>query len=160
MDRDHLIDLFSEFGPVALRRMFSGYGVVADDVNFALVLRNTVLFRVDDLTRPRFEAEGSKPFQYDARGKTVTVNSYWQLPERFYDDPEELAVWARQAVEVAKRVAATKADAARKPRRSKRPVSKAAVCDVKSSKEKSTPAPRKKAVAKSAGRKKAGPRKS
>lgn len=126
MDRDFLIDLFSEFGPVALRRMFSGYGVVADDVNFALVLRGAVLLKVDDMTRARFEAEGSKPFQYDARGKTVTVNSYWYLPERLYDEPEELALWAREAVEVAKRAAVKKTVAKKTSTKSRIPKVRAA----------------------------------
>ena len=34
----------------------------------------------------------------DPEAKTVTVNSYWQLPARLYDDPEELADWARAAL--------------------------------------------------------------
>jgi len=108
MDRDYLIDLFSDFGPVVLRRMFSGYGIVADGVNFAMALRAGVIFRVDDLTIPRYEAEGAKPFQYETRNKTVVVKSYRHLPERLYDDPEELAVWAREAVGAAKRAAAKK----------------------------------------------------
>ena len=40
--------------------------------------------RADEQTIPRFEAEGSKPFQYQTRARTVTVLSYWQLPERLY----------------------------------------------------------------------------
>ncbi len=39
MDRDFLIDLFADFGPVTIRRMFSGFGISADGVNFALALR-------------------------------------------------------------------------------------------------------------------------
>ncbi|CAN5261260.1 hypothetical protein BH10PSE11_BH10PSE11_02530 [soil metagenome] len=108
MDRDYLIDLFSEFGPVVLRRMFSGYGVVADGVNFAMALRAGIIFRVDDLTIPRYDAEGAKPFQYETRNKSVVVKSYRHLPERLYDDPEELAAWAREAVGAAKRAAAKK----------------------------------------------------
>ncbi len=92
MDRDYLIDLFSEFGPVVLRRMFSGYGIFADGVNFAMALRAGIIFRVDEMTIPRYEAEGAKPFQYETRNKTVVVKSYRHLPERLYDDPEELAV--------------------------------------------------------------------
>lgn len=111
MDRDYLIDLFSEFGPVVLRRMFSGYGIVADGVNFAMALRAGVIFRVDDLTIPRYEAEGAKPFQYETKNKTVVVKSYRHLPERLYDDPEELAAWAREAVGAAKRAAAKKSGA-------------------------------------------------
>ncbi len=106
MDRDDLIDLFSEFGPVVLRRMFSGYGIVADGVNFAMALRAGIIFRVDDLTIPRYDAEGAKPFQYETKNKTVIVKSYRHLPERLYDDPEELAAWAREAVGAAKRAAA------------------------------------------------------
>ena len=29
MDRDFLLDLFSDFGPVTIRRMFSGFGISA-----------------------------------------------------------------------------------------------------------------------------------
>ena len=91
MDRDFLLDLFAAFGPVTLRRMFSGFGISADEVNFALALRSGVYLRADDHTIAKFEAEGCKPFQYATRARTVTVRSYWQLPERLYDDPDELA---------------------------------------------------------------------
>jgi DNA transformation protein len=116
MDREALAELFAELGPVTIRRMFSGYGISVDGVTFALALRGTVLLKVDDATRPRFETEGSKPFQYEARGRAVTVGSYWSLPERLYDDPEELARWARDAIAVAHRLAAAKAA---KPRRTR-----------------------------------------
>ena len=82
MDRDFLIDLFADFGPVTIRRMFSGFGISADGTNFALALRGGLYLRADEQTIPQFEAEGSKPFQYQTRAKTVTVGSYWQLPER------------------------------------------------------------------------------
>jgi DNA transformation protein len=131
MDRDHLIDLFSEFGPVVLRRMFSGYGISADGVNFAMALRGGLIFRVDGVTIPRYDAEGAKPFQYDTREKTVVVSSYRHIPERLYDDPEELTVWAREAVEAAKR-AAGKKSAAKK--RTTRQVAKPVRAAVRSSK--------------------------
>ncbi|MEA2912599.1 MAG: transformation protein [Bradyrhizobium sp.] len=108
MDRDFLIDLFSDFGPVTIRRMFSGFGISADGTNFALALRGGLYFRADGETIPRFEAEGSQPFQYQTRTKTVTVGSYWQLPARLYDDPEELTVWARAALAAAQRAALAK----------------------------------------------------
>lgn len=109
MDRDFLLDLFAGFGPVTLRRMFSGYGVSRDGINFALVLRGGIYFRADERTIPQFEAEGAKPFQYTARGKTVTLGSYWQLPERLYDDVDELATWARDAFEAARQAQILKA---------------------------------------------------
>jgi DNA transformation protein len=114
MDRDFLIDLFADFGPVTIRRMFSGYGISADGTNFALALRAGLYFRADETTIPQFEAEGSKPFQYQTRVKTVTVNSYWQLPARLFDDSEDLSVWARAALAAAQRAALKKRPRARK----------------------------------------------
>ena len=114
MDRDFLIDLFSDFGPVTIRRMFSGYGISADGTNFALALRAGLYFRADEATIPQFEAEGSKPFSYQTRARTVTVNSYWQLPARLFDDSEDLSVWARAALAAAQRAALKKRPKARK----------------------------------------------
>src|SRR6201992_4397296 len=110
MDRDFLIDLFSNFGPVTIRRMFSGYGISADGTNFALSLRAGLYFRADEVTIPQFEAEGSKPFQsqQSKTGKVITVNSYWELPARLFDDSEELTGWARAALAAAQRAALRK----------------------------------------------------
>src|ERR1700694_3837435 len=114
MGRDLLIDLLSDCGPVTIRRMFSGFGISADGTNFALALRGGLYLRADEQTIPRFEAEGAKPFQYQTRARTVTVGSYWQLPERLYDDPEELTGWARAALAAAQRAALRKRPKARK----------------------------------------------
>ncbi|MBR1086526.1 TfoX/Sxy family protein [Bradyrhizobium manausense] len=103
MDREFLIDLFSDFGPVTIRKMFSGHGISADGINFALSLRAGLFFRADEVTIPDFEAEGSKPFQYSTRAKTVLVNSYWELPARLFDNSEEFAQWARAALAAAQR---------------------------------------------------------
>ncbi|MEA2887890.1 MAG: transformation protein [Bradyrhizobium sp.] len=115
MDRDFLIDLFSDFGPVTIRRMFSGFGISAGGTNFALALRSGLYFRADAQTIPRFEAEGSKPFQYQTRTKTVTVGSYWELPARLFDDPEELTGWAGAALAAAERAALKKRPKVRRP---------------------------------------------
>lgn len=161
MDRDYLIDLFSEFGPVVLRRMFSGYGIVADGVNFAMALRGGIIFRVDELTIPRYEAEGAKPFQYETRNKTVVVKSYRHLPERLYDDPEELAAWAREAVGAAKRAAARKPPKKKAGAR-KAPAAKAVPKTAESKEPKSgakRSRPGRKTAAKAPGRKKTGRKK-
>src|SRR5439155_1934184 len=115
MDREFLIDLFADFGPVTIRRMFSGFGISADGTNFALALRAGLYFRADERTIPQFEAEGSKPFSYQTSTKTVTVNSYWQLPARLFDDSEELAGWARAALAAAQRAALRKRPKRQKP---------------------------------------------
>ena len=131
MDRDFLIDLFSGFGPVTIRRMFSGFGISADGTNFALALRGGLYLRADEQTIPRFEAEGAKPFQYQTQAKTVTVNSYWQLPERLYDDPEDLTEWARASLAAAQRAALRKRPKAKRAAKKQAPPKKAAKKAVK-----------------------------
>jgi DNA transformation protein len=117
MDRDFLTELFAGFGPVTIRRMFSGYGVSADGINFALVLRGAIYLRADAQSIPRFEAEGSKPFSYEAQGKVRVVGSYWQLPERLYDDPDEVTEWARAAHAAAGRAALAKRNKVKRPKK-------------------------------------------
>ena len=54
MDREFLLDLFASFGPVTLRKMFSGFGISVDGVNFAMALRAGLIFRADELTVPYY----------------------------------------------------------------------------------------------------------
>lgn len=106
MDADAVAKLFSAYGPVLPKRMFSGFGLYSEGVCFCLVLRGgEFYFKADETTVPRFEAEGCKPFSYSQRrsGKVISVGSFWKIPERLYDDPDELADWTRQAVAVAHR---------------------------------------------------------
>lgn len=123
MDRDDIADLFSAFGPVSVKRMFSGFGLYAEEVCFSLFLRGELFLKADETSAPRFAHEGSKPFSYTqpTSGKTVTVNSFWRLPARLYDDPDELAEWARAAVAAAHRQrlgkSRKKRDGAKRPAR-------------------------------------------
>lgn len=102
MDAEFIRDLFVEFGPVQVRRMFGGAGLYADGVMFGLVARKVIYLKADDVSIPSFEAEGSKPFGFDTKTRHV-LTSYWRLPERLYDDPEELARWAKGALAAAHR---------------------------------------------------------
>jgi len=103
MDRDHIIELFAGFGPVTVRRLFGGLGIYADATMFGLASRGVIYLKADDATAAAFEREGCRPFTYAAKGGKRTVMSYWQLPDRLYDDPDELAAWARTALAAAQR---------------------------------------------------------
>jgi DNA transformation protein len=111
MDRETIAEMFSAFGSVVSKRMFSGFGLWSEGVCFCLVLRGGEFYlKADAITIPQFEDNGCKPFSYSQRtsGKVVIVNSFWRMPERLYDDPDELAEWARAAVGAAHRAQLTK----------------------------------------------------
>jgi DNA transformation protein len=101
-DRHRFDDLFLEFGPITLRRFFGGEGIYAGSLMIAMVFADTIYFKTDDKTIGSFRKEGSLPFTFKKRGGEIIETTWFALPERLYDDPEELARWAREALNVAK----------------------------------------------------------
>jgi len=127
LDPEFIHELFGQFGPVTVRRMFSGAGIFRDGLMFGLIIRDVIYLKVDETNAAEFEREGSMPFTYTRGRKSGRPSEhalpYWRLPERLYDDPDELAAWARRAFAVAER----KRFAGRKPaKRKTRAVGKAA----------------------------------
>ncbi len=124
---DELKELFSAFGPVSIRRMFGGAGIFADGLMIALVSDDEIFLKADQQTIPTLEAEGSRPFTYGAKSRRVVV-SYWRLPDRLLDDPEELGNFARSALGAAHRaqVKKIKSGKTRKPAVKRKPVKRPA----------------------------------
>jgi DNA transformation protein and related proteins len=96
-------------GRITFRRMFSGAGVYCDGVIFALILRQALHFRVDDGNRAAYQAEGMVPFSYDAKGRIIEVSAYWRVPERLFDEADEMLAWAHASLAAGRRAAADKA---------------------------------------------------
>ncbi len=62
-----------------------------------------IYLKVDTETAPRFEAEGCGPFEYGTKTGRRAIASYRKLPDRLYDDHDELVQWAEVALSVARR---------------------------------------------------------
>jgi len=105
--RDFIAESLAPLGRVTLRRMFSGAGVFQGELMFGLVADDTLYFKADETTRSDYEAAGTQPFTYRARGREQALG-YWQVPDGLLDDPDELCRWARIAVDVALRAAKRK----------------------------------------------------
>lgn len=101
LDPDHITELFAAFGPVSVRRMFSGAGVFADGLMIAIANNGVIFLKTDAAGAAAFEREGCKPFSFAKKSGRVQSTSYWRMPERLYDEPDELAIWARRALAVA-----------------------------------------------------------
>jgi DNA transformation protein len=107
MDTEFVQELFARFGPVSVNRMFGGAGIASAGLTFAIAFDGVIYLRVDEASIADFEREGSKPFVYPyakTPGKVGRPSrAFWRLPERLYDDPDELAIWARRALAIAER---------------------------------------------------------
>ena len=122
-------DAFAEFlreqlaslGRVTMRRMFGKTGVFCDGLMLGMVTDDTLYLRVDDHNRAAFkEAESFPPLSYEKKGGTIDL-AFWRVPERLFDEPDELVIWARAALGAARRVAAKRQRTA--PRRKSKPQS-------------------------------------
>ncbi len=122
MAPDDIVELFSVFGPVTVRRMFGGAGIYADDTMFGLIADGVIYLKTGESNAAIFEREQLAPFAFSKRTGERVVTSYRRMPDRLYDDPEELATWARAALAAALVPKGRKKPAAKKagPQRAKK----------------------------------------
>ncbi|MBX3446975.1 MAG: TfoX/Sxy family protein [Parvibaculaceae bacterium] len=99
--REFVSEQLEPLGPVRIRNMFGGAGVYLDDLMFGLIADETLFFKVDDRNRADYEAEEMGPFVYEPPSGKAVAMSYYELPERLYDDADELVAWARKALDAA-----------------------------------------------------------
>ncbi|MCE9524000.1 MAG: TfoX/Sxy family protein [Alphaproteobacteria bacterium] len=99
--RDYVADLFATFGETKTKLMFGDAGIYFKDRMFGLIVDERIYLKANDETRAAFDAEGSKPFTFETKNGERMAMSYFELPSRLLDDPDELATWARRAYEVA-----------------------------------------------------------
>lgn len=97
---EHVLDLLSAWGGVSARRMFGGYGLYRAGRMFGLISDERLYLKTDDDSRAAFEAAGTHPFTYRARGRAVSL-SYWEAPAELLDDADAMAQWARRALQAA-----------------------------------------------------------
>ncbi len=96
-------ELLAEFVPLRIKRMFGGAGVYSGELFFAILVEDELYLKVDDVTRPDYERRGLHPFTYEMKnGRTATM-SYYPVPVDVLEDPEELPLWVRRALDTAER---------------------------------------------------------
>lgn len=116
MDRERIEEIFAPVARVAVRRMFGGHGVYADELFFALESGGDIYLEVDAATQSQFEAAGSSPFVYEKKAGKAIALSYWRLVEAAYDDEDELRRWVALALQSALRAQAESAKKASRRR--------------------------------------------
>ena len=121
MAPEDIHELFAAFGPVTVRRLFGGAGIYSGTTMFALLHDGVIYLKVDAQTAAAFERENLEPFTYGTKDGRRGVMSYRRMPDRLYDDPDELAQWARAALAAARNVQSKRpAPRAARPRASQK----------------------------------------
>lgn len=93
-----VVDQLEELA-VTPRRMFGGVGLYARGVFFGLLSKDVLYLKVDDRTRPEYEAAGMKPFR-PYPGQKMTFG-YYAVPIEVLESAPEAVAWAKKAIGVA-----------------------------------------------------------
>ena len=98
---EYLKDQFRDLGEIEIKKMFGGAGLYLDSPMFALVADETLYLKVDDGNRSDYEELGLTPFK-PFENKPMTM-SYYLVPDDVLENREDLAIWAKKAIEAALR---------------------------------------------------------
>ncbi len=109
----------AELGEVSHGRFFGGVGFKLGDVQFAMCMRDTLYFVVDDTTRGRYVALGAKPFEYGTAKGTRLVQRYYEVPGDVLEDRDALTAWAQAAISIARRPGTTRKPKAKVTKKAK-----------------------------------------
>ena len=91
---------------VSHRRMFGGAGLYSGEWFFGVIDNDTLFFKVDDETRPRYRRKRMPAFA--PMPGQAAMEGYYQVPPSVLEDGDELAAWAAEAIAVSKRAPARK----------------------------------------------------
>ena len=102
--RDYVLEQLEQCArQIRAKRMFGAVGIYSGEYFFAVIDDDRVYFKVDDQTRPRFEAEGMEPCR--PYGDSLAAIKYYEVPPGALESPDDLRAWVRDAVAVAQRAA-------------------------------------------------------
>ncbi len=96
----YIKDQLSEFGEVEFKNMFGGIGIFKDGLMFAKIGGDKFRLKVDDSNKKQFEEKGMKAYFSEKKKKGMP---YWEVPLEVLEDRTELAKWAKQSFEIAKK---------------------------------------------------------
>ncbi len=95
-----VLEQLQGLGNVTSRRMFGGVGLYQEGRFFAIIMGDTLYFKVNDANRSDYEARGMSQFR-PYPGRPNISMAYYELPADVLEDAAECAVWARRSVAIA-----------------------------------------------------------
>lgn len=98
----YILELLAPMAGINAKAMFGGYGIYYQDLMFALVDKDVLYLKADEVNRVEFESRGLASFNYQRKNQTLTM-SYYQAPAEALDDGATLCQWAMSSYEAALR---------------------------------------------------------
>lgn len=99
--KDYVLDQLSALADVRARAMFGAHGLYQGEEFFAILDEGRLFFKTDASSETDYTSRGMGPFTYEQGGKLRTM-CYHEVPPEILEQPLELAIWARRAIQVAR----------------------------------------------------------
>jgi DNA transformation protein len=98
--KEFVLDQLRALPDVRAKAMFGAHGIYSGEHFFGILDEGRLFFKTDAQSEKDFKARGMGPFTYESRGKVMTM-SYHEVPPDVLEQPQELTIWARRAIQVA-----------------------------------------------------------
>jgi DNA transformation protein len=98
--KEFVLDQLSAVPELRARAMFGAHGLYAGEKFFGILDEGRLFFKTDAASAADYTARGMGPFTYESKGKVMTM-AYHEVPLDVLENPSELSLWARQAIQVA-----------------------------------------------------------
>jgi len=99
---DTVLYRLNQVAPITARPRFDGYSLYCDRVMFALIVDDTLYFKVDDRTRKDFLKAELLSMEHADIAESETT-SYCPMPAEILEDHVQLIGWLEKAVAAGKR---------------------------------------------------------
>ena len=98
--REFVLDQLSALPDLRAKAMFGAHGLYCGDRFFGILDEGRLFFKTDVRSQADYIARGMEPFTYQMKGKVMTM-AYYEVPPEVLEQPQELTLWARRAVQIA-----------------------------------------------------------
>ena len=98
--KEFVLDQLGTLPELRAKAMFGAHGIYSGEHFFGILDEGRLFFKTDAASQADYTARGMGPFTYESRGKVMTM-SYHEVPPDVLEQPQELTIWARRAIQAA-----------------------------------------------------------
>jgi|SRR5450756_2384766 len=99
--KEFVLDQLSALPDLRAKAMFGAHGIYSGEHFFGILDEGRLFFKTDASTQAEYTSRGMGPFTYEMKGKVMTMG-YHEVPPEVLEQPQELVVWARKAIGLAR----------------------------------------------------------
>lgn len=98
--RAFVLDQLSTLPELRAKAMFGAHGLYSGDKFFGILDEGRLYFKTDAQSQTEYLSRGMGPFTYETKGKVMSM-AYHEVPPEVLEQPQELTLWARRAIQIA-----------------------------------------------------------